>query len=154
MLPSAIFGPALTLENLGSVQLIQRQLQGRMPGVPNVGFCVVDVRDLAQVHLSAMTTPAAAGERFIAAGDFVRMADVARILRTRLGARAAKVPTRRLPDFLVRFFARFIPAMKPLVPMLGRRHIYRSDKARRVLGYAPRPVEGTLVDCAESVLAG
>ena len=153
VLPSAIFGPTLTLENLGSVQLVQRLLQGRMPGVPNVGFCVVDVRDLAKLHVAAMTSPMAAGERFIGSGEFLWMTDVARLLRDRLGAQAAKVPTRRLPDFAVRLIGRFVPAMKQLIPMLGRKHIYRHDKATRLLGYAPRPAADTIVDCAHSLLA-
>lgn len=154
VLPSAIFGPVLAHDNLGSVQLIERQLQGRMPGIPRVGFCVVDVRDLAAAHIDAMTAADAAGQRFIAAGEFVWMEDIAHMLRARLGERAAKVPTRRLPNMLVKLLARFIPAMQPLVPMLGRRHIYRSDKAKRVLGFAPRPVERTLIECAESLLGG
>lgn len=153
ILPSAIFGPVLTLENLGSVQLIQRQLQGKMPGIPDVGFCVVDVRDLALMHIEAMKRPEAARERFIVAGDFVWMREVASILRQNLGLLAAKVPTRRLPNWLVRLMGRFVPAMKLLVPMLGRRHIYRADKAQRILGYHPRPAARTLVDCAKSLLA-
>ncbi|QIL20616.1 aldehyde reductase [Thermomonas sp. HDW16] len=152
VLPSAIFGPVLTLDNPGSVQLVQRQLQGKMPGTPNVGFCVVDVRDLALAHVEAMRRPEAAGERFIVAGEFVWMRDVAAILRQRLGERAAKVPTRGLPDWLVKLMGRFVPAMQQLVPMLGRRHLYRSDKAQRLLGYRPRPAADTLVECAESLL--
>lgn len=153
VLPSAIFGPVLTAENLGSVALIQRQLQGRMPGIPNVGFCVVDVRDLARVHVDAMTVPQAAGQRFIAAGEFLWMREIAQTMRARLGERAAKVPTRRLPNWLVRIGANFVPELKQLLPMLGRRHIYRSDKAQRVLGYRPRPARDTVVDCAQSLLA-
>jgi len=151
VLPAAIFGPVLTSENLGSVGLIQRQLQGTMPGIPNVGFCVVDVRDLAKLHVDAMTAPQAAGERFIAAGDFIWMREVARTLRERLGARATRVPTRTLPNWLVRLASRFVPEMRQLVPMLGRKHVYRSDKAQKLLGYRPRSVTQTIVDCAESL---
>lgn len=153
ILPAAIFGPVLSFDNLGSVKLIQRQLQGKMPGLPNVGFCVVDVRDLARLHVRAMSAPGAAGQRFIAAGEFLWMAEIAQLLRAHLGAAAAKVPRYGLPSFLVRALARFVPDLRQLVPMLDRRHVYRADKARRVLGYAPRPVEQTLVDCAESLLA-
>ena len=70
ILPGAVFGPVLTKDNLGSVQVIERLLQGHPPGIPSLGFWVVDVRDLAELHIRAMTSPGAAGERFIASGDF------------------------------------------------------------------------------------
>ena len=71
---------------------------GGMPGVPRIGFNVVDVRDLADLHLRAMTDAAAVGERFIGVGGFMWMSDVAAELRARLGADARRVPTRTLPD--------------------------------------------------------
>ena len=69
------------------------------------------------------------------------MQDVAATLKTRLGARGAKVPTLLLPDFVVRLLAPFIAQLRLLKPMLGRRHRFSFEKARRVLGYAPRQVE-------------
>jgi dihydroflavonol-4-reductase len=154
ILPGAVFGPVLTHDNRGSVQVIQRLLDGRPPGIPRLGFSVVDVRDLADLHVRAMTSPDAAGGRFLAAGDFLWMLDVARTLRTQLGARADKVPTRGLPDVVVRVLARFfIPQLRTLTPELGRRNAMTLEKARRVLGLAPRPAAATIVDCAESLLA-
>jgi nucleoside-diphosphate-sugar epimerase len=91
ILPGAVFGPLLTAENLGSVQVIQRLLEGRPPGIPRLGFSVVDVRDLADLHIRAMTAPNAAGQRFLATGDFMWMKDIAGTLRARLGERAARV---------------------------------------------------------------
>jgi dihydroflavonol-4-reductase len=152
VLPSAVFGPVLTRENLGSVRVIQSLLEGRPPGIPRLGFFVVDVRDLAAVHVRAMAAPQAAGERFLATGDFMWMRDIAATLRDRLGARAAKVPTRALPDFAVRLLSLFIPQMRMLTPDLGRRNEVTSEKAKRLLGFAPRPATTTVVDCAESLL--
>jgi nucleoside-diphosphate-sugar epimerase len=153
ILPSAIFGPVLTTENLGSVQVISRLLSGRLAGTPRLGFSIVDVRDLAQLHIRAMTTPEAAGHRFIAAGDYLWMADIARILRSQLGDRASKVPTRGLPDFVLRIASLFDPPLRFLTPSLGRKHTFTSAKAQRMLGWKPRPVTATLIDCAESLLA-
>jgi dihydroflavonol-4-reductase len=82
------------------------------------------------------------------------MLDVARTLRSQLGARAGKVPTLGMPDLVVRILARlFIPQLRTLTPELGRRNALTSEKARRVLGFAPRPAAVTIVDCAESLLA-
>lgn len=152
VLPSAVFGPALAKDQQGSVQVINSVLQGKMPGLPRIGFCVVDVRDLAEAHIAAMVTPEAAGERFIASGGFMWMAEVAQTLRDALGARAAKVPTRRLPDWLVRLLARFIKPMRQITPTLGRKHQFSADKARRMLGFTPRPAQETVVATGEYLL--
>jgi nucleoside-diphosphate-sugar epimerase len=153
VLPTAIFGPVLTMEGLGSVQIIGRMLGG-MPGNPRRGFSIVDVRDLAVAQVLAMTVPAAAGQRLIACGDFMWMAEIARVLKTRLGARGAKVSTRIVPDFLVRLMARRNPAMRELANGLGRKHAFNSAKAQALLGWTPRPAADTVVDCAESLIAG
>ncbi len=151
LLPGAVFGPVLTREKLGSVQIIQRLLDGRPPGIPRLGFSVVDVRDLAELHVRAMTSPEAAGQRFLAAGDFMWLNEIASTLRARLGDRAAKVPTRGLPDSVVRLLSLFIPPLRMLTPELGRRNPLTSEKARRVLGFSPRPATTTIADCAESL---
>jgi dihydroflavonol-4-reductase len=153
ILPGAVFGPVLTKRDQGSVRVIDGLLRGRPPAIPRLGFWVVDVRDLADLHVRAMTSPSAAGQRFIAAGDFMWMRDIASVLRTGLGGRAAKVPTRTLPDAVVKLLARFIAPLKWTVPFLGRTNPLTSAKARRVLGFVPRPGATTVVDCAESLLA-
>jgi nucleoside-diphosphate-sugar epimerase len=152
ILPGAVFGPVLTRDGLGSVQIIQGLLEGRPSGLPRLGFSVVDVRDLAELHVRAMTAPEAAGQRFLATGDAMWMKDIARTLRSRLGARAGKVPTRDLPDIVVRVLALFLPHLRMLTPVLGRLNPSTSEKARRVLGFSPRPATTTVVDCAESLL--
>ena len=152
ILPSAILGPVLTPDLSYSVQAVERLLNRSMPGVPRLGFSFVDVRDVADIHLRGMTAPQAAGERFLAAGTSLWLNDVARILRERLGSRAAKVPTRRVPSFMVRAAARFDPEVRQIVGQLGKRSEFSSEKARTRLGWSPRPVEDTIVDCAESLL--
>jgi nucleoside-diphosphate-sugar epimerase len=136
------------------VQIIQRLMHGRPAGIPRLGFYIVDVRDLADLHIRAMTAPEAAGQRFIAAGDFMWLAEIASTLRSRLGDRASKVPTRGMPDFIVRFLSLFIPQLRMFTPDLGRKNRLTSDKARRLLGFSPRPATTTIVDCAESLIDG
>lgn len=153
ILPVAVQGPVLSAENLHSVQLISRLLAGNMPGIPHVGFCIVDIRDVVDLHIRAMTAPEAAGERFIAASDWVWMADMADILRSALGTSAKKVPTRRVPDFVVPIVALFDHSAQFITPLLGRKHIFSSARAQTVLGWKPRPAATTIIDCARSVLA-
>jgi dihydroflavonol-4-reductase len=152
ILPTAVFGPVLTKENLGSVQIIQRLLEGRPSFVPRLGFWVVDVRDLAELHIRAMTAPEAAGQRFIASSGFMWMADIAETLRSRFGGQAAKVPTRRLPDFVFRLLLPFMPHLRTLAPLLGHKVPLTSQKAQQMLGFSPRPATTTVIDCAKSLV--
>jgi dihydroflavonol-4-reductase len=112
------------------------------------------VRDVADLHLRAMMHPAAKGERFLAvAGHFQSIADMAAILRRRLGDAAARVPRRELPNWLVRLAALRDPAVKQIVPELGKRKDATSEKAHSLLGWTPRPSEEAIVATAESLLA-
>jgi nucleoside-diphosphate-sugar epimerase len=152
VLPGAVFGPVLTRQSIGSAQVVERLLQGRPPGLPRIGFSIVDVRDLADLHVRALTAPEAAGQRFLAAGRFTWMAEIAGVLRAALGDEARRVPTRVLPDPLVRALSWFVPPLRALTPLLGRRQRFTAAKAERVLGLSLRPWEATVVDCARSLL--
>lgn len=151
--PVAVFGPVLGTDYSTSVQLVQRLLDGGMPGVPRLTFGVVDVRDVADLHLRAMTSAAASGERFIGvAGRFMTLQEIAEVLRARLGAIAKRVPTRVLPNWLVRLAALRESAVKQILPELGKMKSASSDKARRILGWAPRSNEEAIIATAESLL--
>lgn len=153
ILPGAVFGPVLDHDKPGSSRVIRALLAGRPPFLLHLGLAVVDVRDLAALHVAAMTAPAAAGERFLATGEFLWMKDIAGILREGLGARGGKVPALVLPDWLVRLLALFVPRLRVFASDLGGSMAVSSDKARRMLGFAPRPPRDTILDCAESLLA-
>jgi dihydroflavonol-4-reductase len=152
ILPGAVFGPILSADNPGSVRIIQGLLKGEPKALPQLGFWIVDVRDLADLHIRAMIAPAAAGERFIAANEFMWMRDVANTLRAQLGPAAAKVSTRQLPNWLVKMLLPVLPNLKGLAPLLGRRFALSSQKARQVLAFAPRPAAATIIDCARSLM--
>jgi nucleoside-diphosphate-sugar epimerase len=152
LLPGAIFGPVLSRERLGSVAFIQRLLRGQPPALPRLAFNITDARDLADLHVRAMTTPEAAGQRFIALGEALWYGDMARALKERLGARAAKVPTAAMPDLVFKGLAAVNPQMKALLPLLGRTQPFSNDRARQVLGYAPRPPAETIADCGASLV--
>jgi len=132
---------------------VERLLSGRVPGIPRLGFNIVDVRDVADLHIRAMTEPKAAGERFIAAANFAWMAELAELLRARLGEDAARVPTRKVPDFVIRLAGLFDKDLGSVTPGLGRRHDYSSAKAQTLLGWRPRPLDETILDCANSLIA-
>jgi nucleoside-diphosphate-sugar epimerase len=149
--PGAIVGPVLSDDLSFSLELVERLLKGT-PGVPRIGFSIVDVRDVADLQIRAMTAPAAGGERFVAVAQFRWMAEVAEILRSHLGDEASKVPTRRVPDPLVRLMGIFDPGIRSITNQLGKKLTYSSEKAQRLLDWPTRPVEDTVVDCARSLI--
>ena len=151
--PVGVFGPVLGPDYSTSILLVQRMMDGAMPGCPRLWFGAVDVRDVADLHLRAMTNPAARGERFLAvAGDFLSMLEMAAILKRRMGAAAKRVPTRQLPDWLVRLAALRDSAVKQIIPELGIRKNGTNAKAKRLLGWAPRSNEEAVVATAESLV--
>jgi dihydroflavonol-4-reductase len=151
--PVGVFGPVLGPDYSASILLVQRMMDGAMPGAPQLYFGAVDVRDVAELHIRAMTHPAAQGERFLAvAGNFLTMLDIAKILKARMGASAKRVPTRQLPNWLMRLVALRDPAAKLILPELGKRKNATNEKARRLLGWAPRSNEESLVATAESLV--
>ena len=153
--PVAVLGPVASSYFAASVDTFEQLLSGKVPACPDVGFCVVDTRDVAQLHVLALEAPAntVRGERFIASsGPFFRIIDVARLLRGALGDAARKVPTRVMPNWLVRVMALFMPALRQLLGELGRTRQVSSAHAQEVLGWKPRPPEETIVDCARSLI--
>jgi nucleoside-diphosphate-sugar epimerase len=151
--PVGIFGPVLGHDYATSVGIIRILLDGRLPAIPRSSFAVVDVRDVADLHVKAMVSPQAAGERFLAAaGQPVTLPEVAHILRTRLGDGASRVPAREAPDWLVRVAARIVPKLESSVATLGAPKAICTAKATNVLGWQPRPVADTVADTGESLL--
>lgn len=151
--PVVVCGPVLGPDFATSILLVQRMLDGSMPGFPRMWFGVVDVRDVADLHLRAMSHPAAKGERFLAvAGDFISLGDIARILRDRFGAAAKRVPRRELPDWFVRAFAVVNPEVRQILPELGKHKNGTSEKAQRVLRWSARPAAEAIVATADSLL--
>jgi len=151
--PVGVFGPVLGPDYSTSILLVQRLMDGAMPGCPKLQFGVVDVRDVADLHLRAMTDPAAKGERFLAvSGDFLSIREIALALKARLGAAARRAPTRELPNWLVRLASLRDPAVKQILPELGKPRNGTSAKAQRMLGWVPRPAEDALAATAESLL--
>ena len=118
-----------------TLQLIKAMLDGTMTVVPRQRFGVADVRDVADAHIRAMTTPAAAGKRFLvlADGPTISWLQLARILRDRLGPLAERVTTEEAPG--------------DELPDL----VIHNDRARNELGWRPRPAETTIVETAESL---
>ncbi|MEQ1756141.1 MAG: aldehyde reductase [Micropepsaceae bacterium] len=152
--PVAVLGPVLGKDYSTSIEIVKKLMDGSFPGCPKIGFSIVDVRDVADLHIRAMRHPAAAGQRFLATNEqFCWMSDVAKILKARMGEAARRVPTRTLPNWLVRIVARFDPIVGQIVPELGRVRPATGEKACRTLGWTRHSTEDAIVATADSLIA-
>lgn len=151
--PVSVFGPVLGPDFSTSIQIVQRLMDGSMPAIPRMSSGIVDVRDVADLHLRAMTNPAAQSERFQAVtGAFLTAPEIAQVLKARMGDAGSRIPSRALPDWMVRLVALVDSSIAQIVPELGEVKNATNEKARRVLGWEPRSREDALVATAESLL--
>ncbi|MER6677509.1 NAD-dependent epimerase/dehydratase family protein [Streptomyces sp. NPDC000983] len=152
--PVAVMGPVLGTGVSGANHIVQRILNGEMPGYPNMYIPVVDVRDVATAHISAMTAPEAAGERFlVTSGEpAISMKDIGGILRVRFGEAARHVPTRTIPNTVVRLAALFRPEFKPVAADLGYIKRVSNERTATLLGLKPRTTQEAIIASAESMI--
>lgn len=150
--PSVVLGPVWSRDYSASVVVVKKLLDGSLGACPDIGFGIVDVRDVADLHVRALTTPGIAGERFIANDRFFKLREVADVLRAQLGPQAAKVTTRNAPDWGVRIAALFVPVAKAVVGELGSVRHQSAAHAKDKLGWATRPGEESIVDAARALL--
>ncbi|HEV7646264.1 MAG TPA: aldehyde reductase [Pyrinomonadaceae bacterium] len=151
--PVGVFGPVLGADFSTSIELVKRLMDGAMPGCPRLTFGVVDVRDVADLHLRAMNYEGGKGERFLAvSGDFMSIKEIAGLLRERMPDAARRVPTRMLPDWVLRLVALFDGSVRQLIPELGKLKNGTNEKAKRVLGWEPRSREDAILATAESLV--
>jgi dihydroflavonol-4-reductase len=145
--PVFVLGPSLSGADNTSNEIVGKLLRREVPGCPRIEFPLVDVRDVARGHVLAMLHPAAAGERFLLVSDSAWMCDIARVL-----AQAGyRVPTRELPNFLVRFVSLFDPTLRLVVDDLGKPARMNGQKARDVLGWSGRPMRDMVLDTARAI---
>jgi dihydroflavonol-4-reductase len=150
--PSVVLGPVLNKDYSYSLRAVSCLLDGSIPAIPRVGFAFVDVRDVADLHLRAMTTPEAGGQRYLASGEFHWLDEIAAILRSGLGAEGKRVPRWRAPDFMIKLVAKFKPELRSVARELGKRRDFSSEKARQMFGWTPRAFPLTVVDCGMSLV--
>ena len=148
--PVAVLGPAMSADVSASLELITQPMQKKLPAIPKLSFGVVDVRDVADAHVAAMTHPGAAGERFLVSESVLWFRDIVAILNEAYPER--KLPTKELPSWLVRVLSNMNPVLKQIVPELGKFRNVSSEKARRVLGWQPRSAGDAVLSSAKTLV--
>lgn len=150
--PGLVLGPILDADFSTSGELIRKLMRREVPGCPDLGWPAVDVRDVADAHLAAMTIPEAAGMRFICTIEDARIQDVALILKNNFANRGYKVPTRKLPNIIVRFSALFDKSLRLVVKDLGKHAEISNARIKEVISWKPRTLEEMVVAMAESMI--
>lgn len=150
--PSNVFGPVLDNRHHTSTEWFLTLMRHEIPGLTRTQLHFVDVRDLVEMIEKAMIRPNAAGKRFIANGASIHLQEFALILDRNFASRGYRIPTHVLPDWLVRFFAILVPKTKPVVDALGWTYVISTEQTRSVLGWQPRPYEGTIIEMAQSLV--
>lgn len=150
--PGMIFGPVQSPNFGTSVGLLLQLMNGKFSRLPRFGFPVVDVRDVAEAHIRAMVNPAASDQRFIVAGQFLWLKDISYILAKAFPDYAHRLPTKEIPNWLVRVMATVSPMSRMIVHELGRDLSVDTSKARRVLDWKSRSESETICACVQSLL--
>jgi dihydroflavonol-4-reductase len=150
--PGMVIGPLLNEHFSTSIETIRRLMQGSYPGCPWLGWSFVDVRDVAAAHIAAMTTPEAAGLRFCCVNQFAWMREVAEMLSAEFGRQGYQIPTRTLPNIVVRAAAIFDKTLQMTLHNLGKRIDYSTEQIRRVLGWQPRPLRESVIATGQSLI--
>lgn len=151
--PSLVLGPVDSADFSASVQVVKQMLSGAIPLVPDLGFGLVDLRDIADLHVRCLEEPGIAGERFIGSGQFYKMIDIARVIRANLPAsQTRKVPTKPMPNFLANILALFNPSVRSIMNEIGKTRNCDASHAFERLGWKTRDETESIVDCAKSLI--
>lgn len=150
--PALVLGPVISPAASASLEVISQLLTGKMPALPHLNFPIVDVRDVSAAHIAAMMAPEAAGERILLVEANLDLSEIASILREVQPERASHIPTRHVPNWMVRLMSKFSPSLGHILPDLGRRRRLSNRKMLKVLGIEPISARKSVVDTAESLV--
>jgi nucleoside-diphosphate-sugar epimerase len=150
--PTNVFGPVLDGHYHTSIEWYRTIMRAESPGVSRTQMNLVDVRDLVEVLIKALTIPEAAGKRFICNGASIPLKEFADILHDNFSSRGFRVPNRILPDFFIRFMAMFMPKIKAVADQLQWEHALSTRQVQLVFGWQPRPYKQTIIEMAESLI--
>ena len=148
--PVLVAGTPLDKHFGASVSIVERILSGKDPVLPDLSFSIVDVKDVAAMHVKAISIDASKGHRFIASAGNRTFVQIAKALKVEFPNR--KITTTQAPSFLIRFLALFDGEIKAVLPTLGKHIGVNSSQARKVLGIDFIAVETSIVDSAKYLI--
>jgi nucleoside-diphosphate-sugar epimerase len=151
--PGFVLGPMIDADTSASHEVVRRLMAREVPGLPNIGFSLVDVRDVAGAHVTALTHPDAPGNRYICVAESLSFREIARLLQSHLVAQGYKIPQRSVPDWLVHFLALFSPTFRLVVTRLGPATKFDTSQVRQHFGWTPVSMAQSITETADSMIA-
>jgi dihydroflavonol-4-reductase len=145
--PVLVLGAPLDKNFGSSISVVERILKGKDPMLPDIRFAIVDVKDVALMHVAAITNDATKGERLLASSETYSFVQIAKVLKSIYPK--GKVKTTQAPSPLIKFLSLFDAEIKAVLPLLGKPMAISGAKAKRVLGISFIPVQVTLRDSAD-----
>ena len=146
--PVIVVGPSLSKDVGVSNTVVKKLLDGSSPMVPKFGVNLVDVKDVADMHIEAMINPKAAGKRFLLSSESLWFTEVSNILRLN---NFNKAPKFTAPNFLVKILAIFDKELKIVLFYLGFKNTLYSNNAKKILNWKPKKVDQALIDTAKQL---
>ena len=150
--PGFVLGPVLSADIRTSAEIIELMLKGKYPGTPRVAFACVDVRDVARMHRLALEAQVPSGGRYLGTAQSLWMGEIAKAIKSQLGDAARKVPSRDLPDWVVKLVGLFDPKARQLIPELGREVNVDNTLTRETLQMTFRPATDAAAAMAQSLI--
>ena len=148
--PGAILGPALDEDASISLRMVSGLLEGSTPAMPSNGFSVIDVRDVAAMHVASLQQPSSSGHRYLATSDYVPFAEVAEVLRAAYPDR--EITRKQVPDWIIKLLARFGGPTRQIINDIGNEKHYDRTKGEGLLGRPFISGKEAILATAESVL--
>ncbi len=148
--PGAVFGPPIgSKDGAQNVAMMADMIAGKMPMIPDMAMGMVDVRDVAKLHIAAMTKSGASGKRFIACtAEPIEMSTVTQVLRD---AGYSKAPARKAPTFLLKFMGIFDKQVKGMLPFIGKKASYDNSETFEILEWKPTPMSQSFKEMASAI---
>jgi nucleoside-diphosphate-sugar epimerase len=150
--PGFVLGPLIDPDTSASHEVVRLLLSGEVPGIPDIGFSLVDVRDVASAHVAALSAVHAPGNRYICVTSFLAYFELAKIVKSHLAGTSYRISLRRIPSWLVRLLANFNPTLKLIVPRLAQVHSYDTAQVRRDLNWHPMDLETSILQTVDSLI--
>ena len=143
ILPSVVLGPGIgSPVRRGSMEYMLMLINKELPVAPPLKHGIVDVRDVAKIHIDALENDESIGKRVIITENTYWVRELSEMLNKH----GHNAPTFTPPLFLVKFLANFDKTIKPVKPLLGVDISFNTEVAKSVLKYDPIPIEKTIED--------
>lgn len=148
--PGAVFGPPIgSKDGAQNVAMMADMIAGKMPMIPDMAMGMIDVRDVAKLHIAAMTKSGASGKRFIACtAEPIEISTIAQVLRD---AGFSKAPARKAPTFLLKFMGIFDKQVKGMLPFIGKKASYDNSETFEILEWKPTPMSQSFKEMASAI---